>query len=145
MSNNGNKVSERRTPFSDEELEEFRELILRKRAEALEEVENLRTQLEDSREHEGDSAYSFHMADAGTDAMEREKLYLMVARQQKFVGYLDRALERIDNKTYGRVQGHRQAHPEGAPARRAPHRALHRGQAQAEVGVVDGSLLIVHC
>jgi DnaK suppressor protein len=101
MSNNGNKVSERRTPFSDEELEEFRELILRKRAEALEEVENLRTQLEDSREHEGDSAYSFHMADAGTDAMEREKLYLMVARQQKFVGYLDRALERIDNKTYG--------------------------------------------
>lgn len=101
MSTNGSKVSERRTPFSDEELEEFRELILKKRAEALEEVENLRTQLEDSREHEGDSAYSFHMADAGTDAMEREKLYLMVARQQKFVGYLDRALERIDNKTYG--------------------------------------------
>jgi DnaK suppressor protein len=101
MSNNGNKVSERRTPFSDEELEEFRELILRKRSEALEEVESLRAQLEDSREHEGDSAYSFHMADAGTDAMEREKLYLMVARQQKFVGYLDRALERIDNKTYG--------------------------------------------
>jgi DnaK suppressor protein len=101
MSINGSKVSERRTPFSDEELEEFRELILRKRSEALEEVENLRTQLEDSREHEGDSAYSFHMADAGTDAMEREKLYLMVARQQKFVGYLDRALERVDNKTYG--------------------------------------------
>jgi len=101
MSINGSNVSERRTPFSDEELEEFRELILRKRTEALEEVENLRTQLEDSREHEGDSAYSFHMADAGTDAMEREKLYLMVSRQQKFVGYLDRALERIENKTYG--------------------------------------------
>ena len=41
------------------------------------------------------------MADAGTDAMEREKLYLMLARLRKFVGYLDRALERIENKTYG--------------------------------------------
>jgi RNA polymerase-binding transcription factor DksA len=33
--------------------------------------------------------------------MEREKLYLMIARQQKYVGYLERALDRIDNKTYG--------------------------------------------
>ena len=31
----------------------------------------------------------------------------MIARQQKYIGYLDRALERIDNKTYGicRVTG----------------------------------------
>ncbi len=95
------KATDRRTPFSDAELGEFRELILKKRTEAMEDIDNLKAQLEDSREHEGDSAYSFHMADAGTDAMEREKLYLMVARQQKFVGYLDRALERIENKTYG--------------------------------------------
>ena len=92
---------QRRTPFSDEELEEFRELILSKRQNAHEDIEAMRAQVEDSREHESDSAYSFHMADAGTDAMEREKLYLMIARQQKYVGYLDRALERIENKTYG--------------------------------------------
>jgi DnaK suppressor protein len=98
---NGKKHNDRRTPFSDEELEEFRQLILKKRAEAVEDIDSLRAQLEDSREHESDSAYSFHMADAGTDAMEREKLYLMIARQQKFAGYLDRALERIENKTYG--------------------------------------------
>lgn len=98
---NGNKNPERRTPFSDEELEEFRQIILKKREETQEDIDSLRTQIEDSREHEGDSAYSFHMADAGTDAMERERLYLMVSRQQKFVGYLDRALERIENKTYG--------------------------------------------
>lgn len=98
---NAQKAPERRTPFSDAELEEFRQLILKKRAEALEDIALMRAQIEDSREHESDSAYSFHMADAGTDAMEREKLYLMVARQQKFVGYLDRALERIENKAYG--------------------------------------------
>lgn len=101
MSTNGNKNQERRTPFTDEELEEFRQLILKKRADAMEDIESMRAQLEDAREHESDSAYSFHMADAGTDAMEREKLYLMLARQQKFVGYLDRALERIEHKTYG--------------------------------------------
>ena len=90
------------TPFSDEELEHFKQLILKKREDAVEDIESMKLQLQDSREQaENDSAYSFHMADAGTDAMEREKLYLMVARQQKFVGYLDRALERIKNKTYG--------------------------------------------
>jgi DnaK suppressor protein len=104
MTENANKkngTNQRRTPFTDQELEEFRELIVRKRETAQEDIESMRAQVEDSREHESDSAYSFHMADAGTDAMEREKLYLMIARQQKYVGYLDRALERIENKTYG--------------------------------------------
>lgn len=90
------------TPFSDEELAYFKKMILEKRRNAIEDAERMKLQLEDSREQaENDSAYSFHMADAGTDAMEREKLYLMMARQQKYVGYLDRALERIENKTYG--------------------------------------------
>ncbi len=92
----------RPTPFTDEELEHFRNLILEKREAALEDIERMRSQLADAREQsENDTAYSFHMADAGTDAMEREKLYLMIGRQQKYVGYLDRALERIENKTYG--------------------------------------------
>jgi RNA polymerase-binding protein DksA len=96
-----NGAGQRRTPFSDAELEEFRALILKKHESAMEDIDAMRAQVEDSREHESDSAYSFHMADAGTDAMEREKLYLMIARQQKYVGYLERALDRIDNKTYG--------------------------------------------
>ncbi len=101
------KEPRRITPFSDEELEFFRQLILKKRAEAVEEIERMRRQLRDMQESSTDSAYSFHMADAGTDAMEREKLFMMIARQQKFVGYLDRALQRIENKTYGicRVTG----------------------------------------
>ena len=94
--------TKRKTSFSDAELEHFRQLILDRRREAVEDTERMRSQLEDAREQaENDTAYSFHMADAGTDAMEREKLYLMIARQQKYIGYLDRALERVDNKTYG--------------------------------------------
>jgi len=93
---------ERKTPFSDEELEHFKELILKRRKNARDDIERMREQVKEAKEHAGDdSAYSFHMADAGTDAMEREKLYLMIARQQKYIRYLDRALERIENKTYG--------------------------------------------
>lgn len=100
--NKGEAVEEATTPFSDKDLEHFRGLILDKRSSAQEDVERMRGQLEDAREQaENDTAYSFHMADAGTDAMEREKLYLMIARQQKYIGYLDRALDRIDNRTYG--------------------------------------------
>ena len=92
----------RKTDFSDEELAYFKNLILEKREAAIEDIDRMRMQLEDAREQfENDTAYSFHMADAGTDAMEREKLYLMIARQQRYVGYLDRALERVETKTYG--------------------------------------------
>ena len=107
-SNGAPATAERTTPFSAKELGHFKQLLLDKRHNAVEDIERMRIQLKDSREQaENDSAYSFHMADAGTDAMEREKLYLMMARKQKYVGYLDRALERIESKTYGicRVTG----------------------------------------
>ncbi len=90
------------TSFSKKELQHFKELIVDKRHSAQEDIDGMRGQLADAREQaENDTAYSFHMADAGTDAMEREKLFLMIARQQKYIGYLDRALERIENRTYG--------------------------------------------
>lgn len=95
-------AAERTTPFSGEELDHFRDLIKERRRKASEDIERMRRQVENAREQaEDNSPYSFHMADAGTDAMEREKLYLMIARQQKYIGYLDRALERIQNNTYG--------------------------------------------
>jgi RNA polymerase-binding protein DksA len=100
--------NERETPFSEEELEHFKELLLQRRREAKEEIAQMREQVDEAKEHAGDNtAYGVHMADAGTDAMEREKLHLMIARQQKYIGYLERALERIENRTYGicRVTG----------------------------------------
>jgi RNA polymerase-binding protein DksA len=98
----GRSDEERVTPFTDEELEYFRKLILNKRESAVGETERMRDRLRDGNTDADDSSpYGLHMADAGTDEMEKEKLYLMIARQQKFIGYLDRALERIKNKTYG--------------------------------------------
>ena len=47
------------------------------------------------------SPYSLHMAEQGTDAMEREKTFLYAQRENKFLGYLDDALKRIETGTYG--------------------------------------------
>lgn len=96
------KKQERVSPYSDEELQYFRDIIIKKRDEAEQELESLQNSLRDSMENANDeSAYSFHMADAGTDAQEREKTYMLYNRTRKFVRYLDDALKRIENKTYG--------------------------------------------
>ena len=90
------------SPYNDDELEYFRGIILKKRDAAEEELETLQRTLRESMENSSDeSAYSFHMADAGTDAQEREKTYMLFNRTRKFVKYLDDAIKRIDNKTYG--------------------------------------------
>lgn len=93
--------TDRRTPFSDEELDEFRALIQAKRDAAVADIDAARAQLTDSQQADNDSTYSFHMADAGTDAAGRESLYQSIGRLQAFVGHLDRALGRIETKTYG--------------------------------------------
>lgn len=101
-SSKDSKSKDRVSPYTDEELEYFKEIILKKRDEAEQELNSLQNSLRESMENASDeSAYSFHMADAGTDAQEREKTYMLFNRTKKFVRYLDDALVRIDNKTYG--------------------------------------------
>lgn len=102
VSSKDNNDNERVSPYSDEELDYFKQIILKKREESENELNTLQNLLRESMENSSDeSAYSFHMADAGTDAQEREKTYMLFNRTKKFIRYLDDALKRIDNKTYG--------------------------------------------
>jgi DnaK suppressor protein len=102
MSKETKDKGERISPYSDEELEYFRSIIVKKRQEAEKDLNILMDALKESTENSSDeSAYSFHMADAGTDAQEREKTYMLYNRTRKFIKYLDDALQRINNKTYG--------------------------------------------
>jgi DnaK suppressor protein len=90
--------------YSKKELEQFRVIILDKRDEILEQLQNLKDQMLDPATGEyinENSPYSLHMAEQGTDAMEREKTFLYAQRENKFLGYLEDALKRIDNGTYG--------------------------------------------
>ena len=99
---NEKNINERVSPYTDEELEYFRQIIRSKRMEAETDLEMLQTALRESTENASDeSAYSFHMADAGSDAQEREKTYMLFNRTKKFIKYLQDAESRIDNKTYG--------------------------------------------
>jgi RNA polymerase-binding protein DksA len=92
------------------DLAYFKDLLLKKREELVKNIEYLRgvTQNSTNQEAAGDhSAYSFHMADQGTDAMEREKAFLFASRDEKYLKQINAALERIENGTYGicRVTG----------------------------------------
>ena len=90
--------------YSKKDLDQFREVILEKRDEILEQLQNLKEQMLDPTTGEyinENSPYSLHMAEQGTDAMEREKTFLYAQRENKFLGYLEDALKRIDHGTYG--------------------------------------------
>ncbi len=90
--------------YSAKDLEHFRSIILEKRDEIIEQLQNLKEQMLDPTTGEyinENSPYSLHMAEQGTDAMEREKIFLYAQRENKFLGYLEDALKRIDSGTYG--------------------------------------------
>ena len=90
--------------YSKKDLEHFKQIILEKRDEIIEQLQNLKEQMLDPTTGEyinENSPYSLHMAEQGTDAMEREKTFLYAQRENKFLGYLEDALKRIDNGTYG--------------------------------------------
>lgn len=92
------------TPFPKKELEKFRELILDIRLENQEELEVLTEQLREmaaSENGDDNSAYSMHMAEQGTDAMEREKTFLQAQRTSDYIKKLAEALERIDSGSFG--------------------------------------------
>jgi DnaK suppressor protein len=89
--------------YGKKDLEHFKEIILEKRKEILEELESLKSTIMDvtTGQYEiENSTYSLHM-EQGTDAMEREKTFLFASREGKFLNYLDDALKRIENGTYG--------------------------------------------
>lgn len=90
--------------YSKKDLEHFKKIILEKRDEIIEQLQNLKEQMLDPSTGEyinENSPYSLHMAEQGTDAMEREKTFLYAQRETKFLGYLEDALKRIENGTYG--------------------------------------------
>ncbi len=94
----------RKVKYSSAELKHFRNIILLERKAILESAKANMDALVDkeSGEYKGDNlTYSSHMAEQGTDEMEREKNYLFVQRDEKYLGYLQDALMRIDQRTYG--------------------------------------------
>ena len=94
--------------YSDTELAEFKELISRKLDAAKKELVYLQGLITRKDELGGDNDDARYMTmEDGSVSMEREQLGQMASRQITFIDHLEKALMRIENKTYGicRVTG----------------------------------------
>ncbi len=94
--------------YSDGELTEFRELIQRKLETAKKELGYLQGLITRKDEMGGDDTDNRYMTmEDGSLSMEREQLSQMASRQITFIDHLEKAMMRIENKTYGicRVTG----------------------------------------
>ncbi|MBA3673774.1 MAG: TraR/DksA C4-type zinc finger protein [Chitinophagaceae bacterium] len=103
MENNGPTMR-----YSDSELTEFRELIQRKLETAKKELGYLQGLITRKDEMGGDDTDNRYMTmEDGSLSMEREQLSQMASRQITFIDHLEKAMMRIENKTYGicRVTG----------------------------------------
>ena len=97
-----------KTRYSDEELAEFKEIILKKIEMPKREYTQMMSVLTNKAGNDvTDTSPTFKVLEEGSATQEKEELTTMCARQQKFIRDLQQALVRIENKTYGicRVTG----------------------------------------
>lgn len=97
-----------KTRYTDEELQEFKELILQKLDKAKKDYELLRNTIthEDGNDTQ-DTSPTFKVLEEGAAVLSKEEAGKLAQRQLKFIQHLQAALVRIENKTYGvcRVTG----------------------------------------
>ncbi len=86
------------------DLEKFKKLLLEKREAIIQEISEMNPQLGTTiRESTGDiSSYSYHMADQGTDAMNREIAFMLTSKSGRLLYHIDEALRRIEKGEYGK-------------------------------------------
>jgi len=91
-----------KTRYSDEELEEFRQIINEKLALAQRDYDQMMRVItnEDSNDVD-DTSPTYKALEEGSVTQSKEEVMSMAARQQKFIMGLKAALIRIENKTYG--------------------------------------------
>jgi RNA polymerase-binding transcription factor DksA len=119
--------------YTDTELNEFRELIQRKLDAAKKELAYLQGLITRKDDMGGDESENRYMTmEDGSISMEREQLSQMASRQITYIDHLEKALIRIENKTYGicRVTGKL---IDKARLRAVPHATL---SLEAKLGLV---------
>lgn len=90
------------TRYSDEELQEFKELILKKLAKAQADYELLKASVNNTEGNDvADTSPTFKVLEEGATTLSKEESGRLAERQMKFIQHLQAALVRIENKTYG--------------------------------------------
>jgi RNA polymerase-binding transcription factor DksA len=100
MSNDPSK--QEKTRYSDEELQEFKELIVNKLSKAREELDYLQDAIKSPSENATDDTFSSNkLMEDNSMSTEKEQMSQLAERQRKFIQNLEDALIRIENKSYG--------------------------------------------
>ena len=100
--------TDKRTRYTDSELKEFKELILKKLSEAQKDFDLLKSTLSHKDDNgTDDTSPTFKLLEDGSDVLSKEETSHLASRQEKFIQNLQNALVRVENKTYGicRVTG----------------------------------------
>ena len=91
-----------KTRYSDEELQEFKELILAKLEKAQRDYELLKSNIMNTDGNDvSDTSPTFKVLEEGASTLSKEEAGQLAQRQMKFIQHLQAALVRIENKTYG--------------------------------------------
>lgn len=102
MTKEENNAGASKNRYGDEELEEFRKIILDKLENAREDLKMLMDAYSHANEHDtADTSPTFKVLEEGYQVLSKEENSRLAARQQKFINSLENALIRIENKTYG--------------------------------------------
>lgn len=91
-----------KTRYSDQELEEFRQIILEKLDKARNDYELLKSAITQSESNDTqDTSPTFKILEEGAATLSKEEAGRLAQRQLKFIQSLQAAIVRIENKTYG--------------------------------------------
>jgi RNA polymerase-binding transcription factor DksA len=94
--------------YTDEELTEFKQIILEKLEQAKQDYELLKSAITHSESNDTeDTSPTFKVLEEGAATLSKEEAGRLAQRQLKFIQHLQGALMRVENKTYGicRVTG----------------------------------------
>jgi len=95
-------MEKEKTRYSDAELQEFRELIMKKLTVAREELLVHQEYLSNANANgTEDTVGNYKTLDDGSATHSKENISQLASRQKKFIENLEAALVRIENKTYG--------------------------------------------
>jgi RNA polymerase-binding transcription factor DksA len=91
-----------KTRYSDDELAEFKQIILDKLDQAKKDYELLKSAITQSESNDTqDTSPTFKVLEEGAATLSKEESGKLAQRQLKFIQHLQAALVRIENKTYG--------------------------------------------
>ena len=90
-----------------QDLDKYREILIKLRDQVSEDVDHLKTDnlKKSQKDFSGDlSGYSLHLADMGSDDFDRATALSLASNEQDIIYEIDEALRRIDEETYGKCE-----------------------------------------